>query len=84
MSNSVARSIRMALLVLCVGVTVSPALARCPRKCRAELRKDFKACKVSCGTTTAAGRCRTACGEVLVERRLICTHAQDPGPPSCD
>jgi hypothetical protein len=59
MSNGLARSIGMALLVVCVGVTASKSLAKCPRSCTAEFRKAFKACKVSCRTTrrlASAGR----------------------------
>ena len=80
MSNTLARSICMALLVVCAGVVASPVLAKCPRSCRAELRKDFKACKVACRTTTAAGRCRMACGQVFVEARSRCQHGENPAP----
>ena len=84
MSHPLARSIAMALLVVCVGVTASQSLAKCPRSCTAEFRKAFKACKVACHTTAAPGQCRTACGQVLVEARLRCRRAENPTPPSCD
>ena len=84
MNNGLARSIGMALLAVCVGVTASQSLAKCPRSCTAEFRKAFKACKVSCRTTAAPGQCRTACGQVLVEARLRCRKAENPTPPSCD
>jgi len=48
MNNGLARSTGMALLAVCVGVTASQSLAKCPRSCTAEFRNAFKACKVSC------------------------------------
>ena len=82
MNNGLARSIGMALLAVCLGVTASQS-AKCPRSCTAEFRKAFKACKVSCRTTAAPGQW-TACGQVLVEARLRCRKAENPTPPSCD
>ena len=56
MNNGLARSIGMALFAVCLGVTASQSLAKCPRSCTAEFRKAFKACKVSCRTTAAPGQ----------------------------
>jgi hypothetical protein len=94
MNNTVARWLGMALLC-CVGVLASPALAKsavptlrprvCPRACRVQLRKDFRACKASCRQRgLSAGQCRTACGQGVVEARLRCKDAANPTPPSCD
>jgi hypothetical protein len=95
MRSGITRSMGMAFL-LTLGVTASPALANtaagalrphaCPRACRVELRKDFKACRVACRKrgVSAAGHCRTACGEIRIEALLRCKAAAHPTPPSCD
>jgi hypothetical protein len=85
----------MALFLFCLGVAASLALAKpvvptlrprvCPRACRAQLRKDFKACKASCRQRgLSAGQCRTACGEVRLEAGFRCKDAANSTPPSCD
>jgi hypothetical protein len=94
MSSGIARSIGV-LFLFCLGVTVSPTLATaavptlrarvCPRACRLQLRKDFRACKTSCRQRgLSAGQCRTACGETILEARFRCKDASNPTPPSCD
>jgi hypothetical protein len=72
-----------AAVVLGVGLTVSPALAKCGKDCKSTLVTEFHTCKAACATGKAGKDCRKACKTDFHADKKACKQATNPTPPGC-
>jgi len=71
----------LAVLVLGAGMGPSPALAKCPRECKVQIRMQYKACKAACAKGDKA--CKQACRAAKKAAKAACKVAPNPTPPTC-
>ncbi|HYR95981.1 MAG TPA: hypothetical protein VEM57_04555 [Candidatus Binatus sp.] len=72
-----------AAIVFGAGLMVSPALAKCSKECKAQLRTEFKNCKAACPKGKPGKTCRTDCKTDKKEDAAKCKAATNPTPPGC-
>jgi hypothetical protein len=71
----------LAVLVLGAGLAPSPALAKCPRDCKVQIRTAFKACKMACAKHDRT--CTQDCRTTKKAAKMACKAAANPTPPTC-
>ena len=70
----------LAVLVLGAGLAPSPALAKCPKECKVQIRTQDKTCKSSCANDKT---CKQACKAAAKAAKQACKTAVNPTPPTC-
>jgi hypothetical protein len=71
----------LAVLVLGAGLAPSPALAKCPSACKAQIRTQGKTCKSACAKHDKT--CKQACKAATKAAKMTCKAATNPTPPTC-
>jgi hypothetical protein len=71
----------LAVLVLGAGLAPSPALAKCPKECKVQIRTQDKTCKSSCAKGDKT--CKQACKAATKAAKQACKTAVNPTPPTC-
>ena len=71
----------LAVLVLGAGLAPSPALAKCPKACKVQIRTSNKACKTACAKHDKT--CKQACKAANKAAKDACKMAANPTPPTC-
>ena len=71
----------LAVLVLGAGLAPSPALAKCPKECKVQIRTQDKTCKSSCAKGDKT--CKQACKAATKAAKQGCKTAVNPTPPTC-
>ena len=66
-----------------VGLMGSPALAKCPKDCKAQFRAELKSCKSTCSKGKTGKPCRLACKQAKRASAMKCKAATSPTPPAC-
>jgi hypothetical protein len=66
---------------LLLGLFGSPALARCVKDCRTQIKTEFRACRAACGHDVP---CRRACKVQRRAEMAACRAATNPAPPECN
>jgi len=70
MRKLTAGMVGLAVLVLGAGLAPSPALAKCPKECKVQIRTQDKTCKQTCKTTKKT-------------ESMACKTGANPTPPTC-
>jgi len=73
----------LGVLVLGAGLMGAPALAKCPKACKAQITTAFKSCKQGCAKGKAGKDCRKACRTTKVASKMKCKAGTNPTPPTC-
>jgi hypothetical protein len=71
----------LAVLVLGAGLAPSPALAKCPKECKAQIRTQDKTCKTTCAKHDKT--CTKACKAAKKAAKNACKMAPNPTLPTC-
>jgi hypothetical protein len=71
----------LAMLVLGAGLAPSPALAKCSKDCKVQIRTQDKACKSACAKKDKT--CKQSCRAAKKAAKSACKTASNPTPPSC-
>jgi len=72
-------------IVAAVGAALvaSPALARCGRDCRIQIRNESRACRAGCASGIAGRPCKQVCRDRRRAEVTACRAASNPTPPDC-
>ena len=81
MRKLTAGMVGLAVLVLGAGLAPSPALAKCPKECKVQIRTQDKTCKSSCAKGDKT--CKQACKAATKAAKQACKTAVNPTPPTC-
>ena len=81
MRKLTAGMVGLAVLVLGAGLAPSPALAKCSKQCKAQIRQTDKACKQACAKHDKT--CKQACKAATKAAKQGCKTAVNPTPPTC-
>ena len=81
MRKLTAGMVGLAVLVLGAGLAPSPALAKCPKECKVQIRTQDKTCKSSCAMGDKT--CKQACKATDKAAKMACKAATNPTPPAC-
>ena len=73
--------IGLAALVLGAGLAPSPALARCSKDCKVQIRTQDKACRSACAKHDKT--CKKDCRTAKKAAKSACKVATNPAPPTC-
>ena len=73
----------VAAAVLAAGLMASPALGKCSKDCRTQIRDTFKTCKAACAKGKAGATCRKDCKTAKKAISQKCKAATNPTPPGC-
>jgi len=68
----------LAMLVLGAGLAPAPALAKCSKDCKVQIRNVFKTCKSNCAKHDKT--CKQACKATKKTSSVACKAAT---PPAC-
>ena len=73
----------VAAVVFGIGLTGSPALAKCQKDCKSALLTEFHACKTACTKGKPGKDCRKTCKADFKDDKRACKLATNPTPPGC-
>jgi hypothetical protein len=72
-----------AVPLLGAGLSPSPALAKCGKDCKVQIKTEFKACKAACPKAKAGKDCKHSCKTTKRGGLAACRVATNPTPPEC-
>ena len=83
MKQGIARVLSIVILILGVGLTGRPALAKCTKTCRQSLAVEARDCRTACPKGKPGKDCRKTCRQTKSSDLSICKSATNPTPPEC-
>jgi hypothetical protein len=81
MRKLTAGMVGLAVLVLGAGLAPSPALAKCSKDCKVQIRTQDKACRSACAKHDKT--CKKGCTTAKKAAKSACKAATNPAPPTC-